>query len=41
VLKEEVKTLNEEYDAMRVRLGMTEEMQQGHEVIARIALAQC
>jgi hypothetical protein len=32
VLKEEVKTLNEEYEAMRLRLGMTEEMQQGHDV---------
>jgi hypothetical protein len=32
VLKEEVKTLNEEYEAMRLRLGMTEEMRQGHDV---------
>lgn len=33
VLKEEVKTLNEEYEAMRLRLGMTEEMQQGHDAL--------
>lgn len=32
VLKEEMKVLSEEYDSMRARLGITEEMKQSNQV---------